>query len=156
GDAEDDSRFGAVESIRQMQIRSAMCAPLLRNGQVGGLIYVDTLSLASPFQREDLEVLAVFATLAAVAVEETALRATVARELKIRERLARYSSVSVVNHIVGQLKGSDAAPVEQAIDARMRSTEREISVLFCDFAGFTGFAESLAPAEVTQVLNRAF
>jgi adenylate cyclase len=38
----------------------------------------------------------------------------------------------------------------------MRSMEREVSVLFCDFAGFTGFAETLAPSEVTQVLNRAF
>jgi len=155
GDADDDSRFGAVESIRQMQIRSAMCAPLLRNGQVGGLIYVDTLSLASPFGRDDLEVLSLFATLAAVAVEETALRATIAREQRIRERLARFSSGSVVNHIVEQLKGGDA-PGDGAVEVGMRSMEREVSVLFCDFAGFTGFAETLAPSEVTQVLNRAF
>jgi adenylate cyclase len=155
GDADDDSRFGAVESIRQMQIRSAMCAPLLRNGQVGGLIYVDTLSLASPFGRDDLEVLSLFATLAAVAVEETALRATIAREQRIRERLARFSSGSVVNHIVEQLKSGDA-PGDGAVEVAMRSMEREVSVLFCDFAGFTGFAETLAPSEVTQVLNRAF
>jgi adenylate cyclase len=155
GDAEDDSRFGAVESIRQMQIRSAMCAPLLRNGQVGGLIYVDTLSLASPFGRDDLEVLSLFATLAAVAVQETALRTTIAREQRIRERLARYSSGSVVNHIVGQLRSGEAPDVA-AVESAMRSMEREVSVLFCDFAGFTGFAETLAPSEVTQVLNRAF
>jgi adenylate cyclase len=155
GDAEDDSRFGAVESIRQMQIRSAMCAPLIRNGQVGGLIYVDTLSLAQPFRRDDLEVLSVLATLAAVAVEETTLRATIAREQRIRERLARYSSGSVVNHILEQHKTGDGNE-ESSPDGGMRSMEREISVLFCDFAGFTGFAESLAPAEVTQVLNRAF
>ena len=154
-DAEDDSRFGAVESIRQMQIRSAMCAPLLRNGQVGGLIYVDTLSLASPFGRDDLEVLSLFATLAAVAVQETALRTTIAREQRIRERLARYSSGSVVNHIVGQLRSGEAPDVA-AVESAMRSMEREVSVLFCDFAGFTGFAETLAPSEVTQVLNRAF
>ena len=119
GDAEDDSRFGAVESIRQMQIRSAMCAPLIRNGQVGGLIYVDTLSLAQPFRRDDLEVLSVLATLAAVAVEETTLRATIAREQRIRERLARYSSGSVVNHILEQHKSGDGNE-ESSPDGGMR------------------------------------
>jgi adenylate cyclase len=149
GDAADDSRFAAAESIVSMKIRSAMCAPLLRDGKVGGLIYVDTLSVVEPFQRDSLEVLSILATLAAVAIEETKLREEVAREQRIRDKLARYSSSSVVNHIIAQQK--DAAD-----GAGMISTEREVSVLFCDFAGFTTFAETLAPVEVTRVLNRAF
>lgn len=149
GDAADDSRFRAAESVRGLQIRSAMCAPLLRDGAVGGLIYVDTLSVIEPFQRDSLEVLSILATLAAVAIAETRLRDEVAREQRIREKLARYSSASVVNHIVERQR-------ESADGAAMLSTEREISVLFCDFAGFTTFAETLAPAEVTRVLNRAF
>lgn len=149
GDAADDSRFRAFESVVGMKIRSAMCAPLLRDGSVGGLIYVDTLSVIEPFARDSLEVLSILATLAAVAIEETKLRDEVAREQRIREKLARYSSVSVVNHIVERQKEADSG-------AAMLSTEREISVLFCDFAGFTTFAETLAPAEVTRVLNRAF
>jgi adenylate cyclase len=149
GDTADDSRFRAAESILSMQIRSAMCAPLLRNGQVGGLIYVDTLSVVEPFARDHLEILSILATLAAVAIEETKLRDDVAREQRIRDKLARYSSSSVVNDIIARQK--DAAD-----GAAMLSTEREITVLFCDFAGFTTFAEKLAPSEVTRVLNRAF
>src|SRR5262249_42162602 len=122
GDAADDSRFRAAESILSMKIRSAMCAPLLRQGGVGGLIYVDTLSVAEPFERDNLEVLSILATLAAVAIEETRLRDDVAREQRIREKLARYSSVSVVNHILSHQKDAGA----------MLSTEREITVLFCD------------------------
>ena len=146
GDAADDSRFRAAESVLNMKIRSAMCAPLLRQGVVGGLIYVDTLSVVEPFERDNLEVLSILATLAAVAIEETRLRDDVAREQRIREKLARYSSSSVVNHIIERQKDAGA----------MLSTEREITVLFCDFAGFTTFAETLAPADVTRVLNRAF
>jgi adenylate cyclase len=151
-DAPGDERFRESESIVKMQIRSAMCAPFLREGKVVGLIYVDTASLAEPFRRDHLEVLSVLATLAAVAIEETQLRATVAREQRMRDRLARYSSASVVDHIVG---GHGAA--EPGVDeSGMSSREREITVLFCDFAGFTTFAEKLPPAVVTQVLNRAF
>jgi adenylate cyclase len=150
GDAADDSRFAAAESILSMKIRSAMCAPLLRDGKVGGLIYVDTLSVVEPFQRDSLEVLSILATLAAVAIEETKLREEVAREQRIRDKLARYSSSSVVNHIIAAQKDA------RGDDGGMLSTEREVSVLFCDFAGFTTFAETLAPVEVTRVLNRAF
>jgi adenylate cyclase len=150
GDAADDARFNAAESIVSMKIRSAMCAPLLRDGKVGGLIYVDTLSVVEPFQRDNLEVLSILATLAAVAIEETKLREDVAREQRIRDKLARYSSSSVVNHIIEAQKDA------KDDGAGMLSTEREVSVLFCDFAGFTTFAETLAPVEVTRVLNRAF
>lgn len=148
GDAATDSRFSEVESIRQMQIRSAMCAPLVRDGRVGGLLYVDKQSAENPFTNESLQVLSILSTLAAVAVEETQLRVAVEQEQRMRARLARYSSRAVVEEIVKLHDGAG--------EPGMRCDEREVTVLFCDFAGFTSFAEKLAPAEVNRTLNLAF
>ena len=147
-DAVSDERFEGAKSIRQPQIRSAMCAPLLRDGRVSGLIYVDKQSSERPFTEESLQVLSILATLAAVAVEETKLRDAIEREQQMRARLSRYSSRAVVEAI---LHGGEGADVPG-----MRCEERQISVLFCDFAGFTAFSESLPAADVSRALNAAF
>ena len=39
-----DERFGGAESVIMMDIHSAMCAPLLRDGNVSGYVYVDRQS----------------------------------------------------------------------------------------------------------------
>lgn len=146
-DATTDARFAAAQSIHALHIRSAMCAPMLRDGRVTGLLYVDTLGDAKPFTVESLQALTVLAALAAVAVEETRLKASVAHEQQLRSRLERYSSPAVV---------ADILRAGSATDAGMRCEEREITVAFADFAGFTQFSDERAPAEVSRALNHAF
>jgi serine phosphatase RsbU (regulator of sigma subunit) len=69
-DAGSDSRFDPNQSIRRLNIRSIMCAPMLASsGAVLGLIQLDTGDVRSPFREEDLEVLASATTQAANAVE---------------------------------------------------------------------------------------
>jgi sigma-B regulation protein RsbU (phosphoserine phosphatase) len=60
-DAQADPRFGEQASIVQMDIRSALVAPLFDNAQVIGLIYADT---SDPSVRYDLDHLRVFTMLA--------------------------------------------------------------------------------------------
>ncbi len=69
-DAGHDARFDASQSIRQHQIRSIMCVPLLdRDNQPVGVIQLDTQSLKIPFNEDDLDVLVVAAIQASRAVE---------------------------------------------------------------------------------------
>lgn len=56
-DAAQDRRFGEHESILDVGIRSVMCAPLLLEDDVAGLIQVDTRSQAHSFIQEDLQIL---------------------------------------------------------------------------------------------------
>ena len=70
-DAASDSRFNASESIVDCRIRSVMCVPFLRaDGQVLGVIHVDSQDVFNGFVQEDLEVLAGIAGQAAQAVEQ--------------------------------------------------------------------------------------
>ena len=70
-DAASDSRFNASESIVDCRIRSVMCVPFLRaDGQVLGVIHVDSQDVLNGFVQEDLEVLAGIAGQAAQAVEQ--------------------------------------------------------------------------------------
>ena len=56
-DTLSDRHFGAQESIISQAIRSAMCVPLLLEGECLGLIQVDTSSDPYAFKEADLEIL---------------------------------------------------------------------------------------------------
>ncbi|HPG27024.1 MAG TPA: adenylate/guanylate cyclase domain-containing protein [Myxococcota bacterium] len=142
-----DERFGAAESVIMMDIHSAMCAPLLREGKVSGYVYVDRQASSHPFEMTQLQALGIVALLAAIAVEQAALRDDIRREQERRGRLARYSSPAVVERILeGSLAGAGGMVAE----------ESEVSVLFADLTGFTTMAERLPASEVVQVLNQVF
>ena len=142
-----DERFGGAESVIMMDIHSAMCAPLLRDDNVSGYIYVDRQSAAHPFDMAQLQALSILALLAAIAVEQASLRDDVRREQERRVRLARYSSPAVVERIIAD---------PEAGMGSMVADEGDVSVLFADLTGFTTMAERLPPSEVVLILNQVF
>jgi adenylate cyclase len=146
-DTQMDARFGSAESVIMMQIHSAMCAPLYRDGRVDGFIYVDRQSINEPFDTPHLHALSALAVLSAVAVETASLRDSIRHEQELRARLARYSSPAVVDRIL-------LAP--GTAERGMVADEEEITVLFADITGFTGMAEKMPAGEVIQMLNRVF
>jgi serine phosphatase RsbU (regulator of sigma subunit)/pSer/pThr/pTyr-binding forkhead associated (FHA) protein len=82
-DAASDIRFKTSESIVDFHIRSVMCAPLITSqGEVTGVIQIDTADQRNRFIRDDLEVLASVACQAAIAVENAELHETSVRDQK--------------------------------------------------------------------------
>jgi adenylate cyclase len=146
-DAPSDDRFAQAQSVRDMNIRAAMCAPLYHAGQVQGLIYVDTSEPVNRLGAHDLELLTALGGLTAVGIEQVRLREDIDRERAIRGRLARYSSPGVVEQIIARAGTTDG---------EMISEQRQVSVLFADLSDFTPMAESMEPAEVARLLNGAF
>lgn len=71
-DAQSDGQFDSHESIIGLNIRSVMCAPLLVDEEVLGLIQVDTCNTHS-FDKEDLEILAGIGAQAAVVLKNIGL-----------------------------------------------------------------------------------
>ena len=70
-DAVSDSRFDASHSIVDCQIRSVMCVPIVRgDGEVLGVVHVDSRNPKSRFAQGDLEVLAGIAGDAAQTIEQ--------------------------------------------------------------------------------------
>jgi adenylate cyclase len=146
-DTRRDERYGDADSVIMMNIKSAMCAPLYRQGRIVGFIYVDRQSGKHPFTATHLQALSTLAILSAVAVEQTALRDGLRHERDMRARLARYSSPAVVDRIV---KAPGAAQPGMVVD------EGEVTVLFADLTGFTAMAEKFDPPEVVLLLNSVF
>jgi serine phosphatase RsbU (regulator of sigma subunit) len=73
-DAATDERFEMSQSIADFRIRSMMCAPLVTSdGDVLGVLQIDTLDQKKRFQAADLEVLVSVAAQAAVAIDNARL-----------------------------------------------------------------------------------
>jgi transcriptional regulator with GAF, ATPase, and Fis domain len=76
-DPKDDPRFSASKSVVAAGIQSAMCAPLGTKEQMFGLLYVDNLSRRGMFTVDELNVFAVIAAQAGVAIDRARSRAAV-------------------------------------------------------------------------------
>jgi len=144
-DTGSDARFQDRQSIVAAAGRSIMCAPLLRESEFLGVIYLDTQSLASPFQQTDLNLLQGVAGPVAVALKNAELVGTIENETKMRTSLARYLSPDVVRQIG-----------EGALKPNLGGDQVEGTVMFSDIVGFTAMSERLQPTEVVARLNRYF
>ena len=81
-----DPRFDAAPSVKQMQLRSIMCVPLITKNRLIGAIYVENRSEAARFAEEDLDPLAFFSNQAAVSIENAHLYNNLEQRVEERTR----------------------------------------------------------------------
>jgi len=72
-DAAQDERFSGAESIMTMNLRSVMCAPLVYQGEVLGVIYLDNREKPNCFDENDVALLSALANQSAVAIDNSRL-----------------------------------------------------------------------------------
>lgn len=96
--ASTDSRFSSSQSVADFRLKSVMCAPLVdREGEVLGVLQLDTSNGRGAFGEEDLRVLVAMATQASLAItiatlHESELRArTLERDLMLAAEVQRNS-----------------------------------------------------------------
>ncbi len=87
-DAASDERFDMSESIADFHIRSLICAPLIdADGDVFGVIQIDTKDQRKRFRQEDLEVLGSVAVQAATAIDNAQLHEQMVRQKELEREL---------------------------------------------------------------------
>jgi len=146
-DAATDPRFQEGASVFLYGIRSALCAPLWNEDAIIGVIYIDTKTDAYSFTEDDLDLLTAMANQAAIGIQNARLAQDAKREAELRNRLARYHSPDVVEHILKAGVGEGGL---------LAAAEKEVTVLFSDIKGFTTLSEKLSPTEVSALLNEYF
>jgi adenylate cyclase len=144
-DAQKDGRFASRHSIVDLSIRSLMCAPFICQGELLGIISVDTMSSKHVFSADDLAMLTSIAGQAAIAIKNAELYTAVEKETQVRTQLSRYLSPDVVEGVI-----------DGTIPLKLGGERKRGTVLFCDIVGFTAMAESLSALEVVELLNRYF
>ena len=72
-DAISDTHFGRSESVIAMKLSSVMCAPLMAQGEVTGVLYIGNNKVKSLFDRPQLDLLSIFASEASFILQNAML-----------------------------------------------------------------------------------
>ncbi len=72
-DVDKNGRFKDQESVLDLQLKTAICLPLIRDDAVIGVIYTDASRLSIEIDEEDLPIFSAFAVQAAIAIENARL-----------------------------------------------------------------------------------
>ena len=144
-DVSSDAQLSAAESIVLQGVRSTICAPLITESNVHGVIYADRLDPFSAFSPNDLELISAVAAQTAITVENVKAHKRLAREEVARANYSRFMPEYVVKQLL-----------EDPDSFKLGGTNQTITILFADIRGFTAFSEREKPEKIVAVLNRYF
>jgi adenylate cyclase len=144
-DAKTDEQFQGAESIVSQGVRSTICAPLITQSDVHGVIYADRLDPFAAFRPDHLDLISAVAAQAAVTVETVKAHKRLAREEVARANYSRFMPEYVVKQLL-----------ENPNSFRLGGANQTITILFADIRGFTTFAEGEKPENVVGLLNQYF
>ena len=136
-------------------VRSKLCVPMLKEDDLIGVIEIDRQEVR-PFTDKQIELMQNFAAQAVIAIEN-------ARLLNDLNKLNQQLEQRVTDQVseierMGRLRRFLPPQVADLIVAsgtekQLESHRREITALFCDLRGFTGFSESSDPEDVMALLR---
>ena len=86
-DAMGDDRFSGGVSIVNLQLRSVMCVPLIAQGDILGILQLDTVRQAQHFTNDDLNLLATIANQAALSIANARMHDRLLRRQRIEQDL---------------------------------------------------------------------
>ncbi|MCR4471810.1 AAA family ATPase [Burkholderia sp. SCN-KJ] len=121
-DACGSGEFARDRDVIQRGLRSVLCMPLLKQSELVGILYVENNLISGAFTEEKTTLLEVFASQAAIslenarlyadAVQSDALRKAAEQELRnSREELARVASLTTMGQLVASITHEVSQPL---------------------------------------------
>jgi adenylate cyclase len=144
-DARSDAQFHGAESIVSQGVRATICAPLITESKVHGVVYVDRLDPFAAFSPDHLDLITAVAAQTAVTVETIKAHDRLAREEVARANYSRFMPEYVVKQLL-----------DNPNSFRLGGANQTVTVLFADIRGFTSIAEKAKPEVIVTLLNRFF
>ncbi|WP_212625429.1 ATP-binding sensor histidine kinase [Pseudomonas sp. PP3] len=138
-DAMTDCPDGFKADLKGRQIRSVICLPLLRQGTITGLVYLENASLAGVFSPERVPLLELLTAQAAVSVETAKLYARLVEVNHIRANIEAElanskSELSKASNsaVMGELSAAIAHEISQPLSAMENNAKASLNWLKMD------------------------
>ena len=136
---------------------------MLKEDELVGVIYRDLAKKFGPLPKSRSALVTNFAAQAVIAIENARLLKELRERTEEVEKLNQHLEQRVADQVgeierMGRLRRFLPPQVADLIVAsgtekQLESHRREITALFCDLRGFTGFSESADPEDVMALLR---
>ena len=165
-----DSEYKMIEMQKAASFRTVLGVPLSREQVPIGVIVLCRTQVR-PFTDRQIKLAGAFAAQAAIAIENARL----VNELRDSYRLVQQQAVRLeeLNQHLEQRVAQQVGEIERmsclrrflppqvadlivasGMERHLESHRREVTALFCDLRGFTGFSESSDPEDVMALLRQ--
>ena len=139
--AADSPLFGRDPYIQAERPRSVLCLPLLRQGQLTGLVYLENDVSAAAFTPKHLTVLEMLCAQAAVSLQNARLYE---HQRAMADSFARFVPKQFLQHLGKR----------SLLDVRLgEAVQSDITVLFSDLRNFTRLSESMSAEDNFALMN---
>ncbi|MEQ1692072.1 MAG: adenylate/guanylate cyclase domain-containing protein, partial [Gemmatimonas sp.] len=158
-DARRDARFMTDAYVVRAKPKSVLCSPVLKQGELIGLLYLENNLTSGAFTPQRLRVLQLIGSEVATAIENARLSENLQMSAQALE-IAR-SKVDLLEKAKVELAKFVPKSVQRAIEAhpdspRLEKRTADVSVLFLDLAGYTRMCEVLGTDQAHDTVQRYF
>jgi adenylate cyclase len=143
------SQYGKTSgSALLMQVKSALCVPVMTGNDVTALIYLyKTGNRVRPFNQRDLQLAVAISHQAALTIQRMQLLEKVRKEQQARLLFQRFVSPTEAEYMVQDYMKDGYLP---------GLMEKEVTIMFADIANSTMLAEKMGAQEFGDLLNRYY
>lgn len=140
-DAVNSGEFTQDSYIRKCQPKSVLCLPLLNQGKLQGILYLENNLTTGAFTPDRIEILNLLSTQAAISIENASLYG---HQLELTGSYSRFVPTEYMKFLNKQ----------RIMDVHLGDhVAKEMAVMFSDIRSFTSISESMTPQENFDFIN---
>jgi predicted ATPase/class 3 adenylate cyclase len=154
-DASHESDFMSDPYFQSEKTRSVLCAPLVQQGKLIAIVYLENNLATGAFTQERIEVLTLLSSQMAISIENALHYETLEEKVIERTRELNEEKNKSDSLLLNILPAETADELKRTGTAKAKNFAR-VTVLFTDFKNFTSYSSAMSAYELVSEIHHCY